>query len=958
MALAKIEERTLYRPLIDYLESIGFKALGETTVSGKHPDILFQTDSLSFVIEIKIGKPEIGLKAVAQASDYARKLNTQNVIVLIYPEKYRAEPAFTANVSKLALEEEIQALVLTEYWTESLAIKPAVLFEKLQAILTAKKIKVDLKTVIDLIEVYVRDLNTLVYQIKTDELVSEVVNKLDLFSSIGEIKDKKTAKNQVINLSSFLLFNQLLFYHIFKKRNPNAQLVELEEIKHVQDIQKYFDKITRIDYQSIYQVNILGHIPEKDNVIGTLNDLIKAIKLLRVEHKTEDLAGRFFHDLIPQEVRKVLAAFYTHPRAADLLVNLLLDSWDETIIDPACGSGTLLVSAYKRKQELYNEIHGYHDFKKMHKQFIENDLTGIDIMPFAAHITTINLTTQNIEQQTNTVRVGIADSLQIAKSLKSEDFRKMGVPIAPYTESIQKTLEGIHKIEKIGAVSPEGKSKEFFLKPVDAVIMNPPFSDREKMPKEMREKIKKNETLGKVCGHQVNLWGYFLALADLLLKPSGKLGAVIPINIARGKATEKIRNFLFSNYCIKYIIKPIGDFAFSEGAAFKDILLIAEKKKPTSSDLACLIFLKKRVKTMPVEEVSDLINKIKKIEKGQNYSDDEIIVTWYACSYLEKNRDDLMKLLSMSPSASIFQDFIAFVAKKGKSKKLNAKLLREGFRAYPKGLSELVFITNPINESRATRGFLILNTKDQNELVAKIKDTEFEFKVPIGIVIPALRTLTGLNRFDITSDHDYMITKPFADFDKLVRFSKWRSNINVWNVVEKNSKGIDTNLAIVRRINPYSKNSHLISFYSEKKFVPNNTLFPVFLKTKEEAKILCLEFNSIIGLVQFLFNKEETTGSWTELRISDLSTFITLDCDKLSKSELEHALLIFEKHKKTVFPSLLDQFQNRFKARVELDEEVLKRFGLSQREIDDWLPKIYDLVAEELKSFKKLRVTT
>ena len=346
MTVPRIEERTLYPPLISYLDSIGFKAVGETKVIKKHPDILFRTDSISFVIEVKIGKPEVGLEAVAQASDYARKLGTQNIIILIYPEKYRNQIILDPKiVSKVALNEKITALVLTEYWTESLDIEPYKLFEQLKQRIHLKEIKVDFRTIVRLIERYVKDLNAIIYQIKTEELISEVVDKLDLFSSIGEIKDKETAKKQVINLASYLLFNQLLFYHIYKRKSGREELPELDEITNVSDLQRYFDRITDIDYQSIYRVNILRHIPNREVVIDTLNEVIKAIKLLRAEHITSDLAGRFFHDLIPYEVRKVLAAFYTHPVAAEILAGLTIDSWDETVIDPACGSGTLLVAA-------------------------------------------------------------------------------------------------------------------------------------------------------------------------------------------------------------------------------------------------------------------------------------------------------------------------------------------------------------------------------------------------------------------------------------------------------------------------------------------------------------------------------------------------------------------------------------------------------------------------------------
>lgn len=441
MALPKIEERTLYPALISHLKSIGFDAIGETEVTTTHPDILFKVEDISFVIEVKIGKPAIGLKAVAQASDYARKLGTQNIVILIYPEKYRNQVVFDTNiVEKIALNEEIDVLVLTEYWTKNLRAKPPAVFQELKTAILSKTINVDFSTIVNLIESYVRDLNSIIYQIKTEELASEVVNKLDLFSSIGEIKDTEVAKKQVVNLASYLLFNQLLFYHIFK-RTANSDISELKEIEKVKKLQEYFDEITDIDYKSIYCVNILGRIPENVTVINTLNEVIKAIKLLRAEHITHDLAGRFFHDLIPYEVRKVLAAFYTHPIAAEILAGLTIDSWDEKVIDPACGSGTLLVSSYIRKMSLYQGLHGFKNTDWVHKKFIESDINGIDIMPFAAHITTLNLATQDIEQKTNYVRIATKDSLALAPALRTKDFlEKEGVRISSYTREFKTLL--------------------------------------------------------------------------------------------------------------------------------------------------------------------------------------------------------------------------------------------------------------------------------------------------------------------------------------------------------------------------------------------------------------------------------------------------------------------------------------------------------------------------------------
>lgn len=959
MTLPKIEERTLYEPLINHLKSIGFDAIGETKVITSHPDILFKFDAISFVVEVKIGKPEIGLKAVAQASDYAQKLGTKNIVILIYPEKYRNQVVFdSAVVEKVALCEEAHVLVLTDYWTQSLKDKPTNVFRSLKTAVLSKKVSVDFRTVVALIESYVRDLNSIIYQIKTEELASEVVDKLDLFSSIGEIRDKEVAKKQVVNLASYLLFNQLLFYHIFKSKSENPNLPELKETDRVKNLQKYFDAITDIDYQSIYRVNILGHIPEKSVVLNTLNEVIKAIKSLRAEHITHDLAGRFFHDLIPFEVRKVLAAFYTHPIAAEILAGLTIGSWNETVLDPACGSGTLLVSAYKKKMNLYEKLRGFKDLDIIHKRFLETDITGIDIMPFAAHITTLNLATQDVEQETNNVRIATKDSLSLSDVLKTQKFRDEGVRISSYTREIQQTLihaESGKVVKKDGSVSLKGKGEEFFLKPVDVVIMNPPFSDREKMPEDMRNKLKDYNALIEICGNRVNLWGFFLALADLVLKNNGKIGTVLPINIARGKATEEIRNYLLDNYRIKYIIKSVSDLAFSEGAAFRDVLLVAEKNQPNMDDLVAIVFLKKSIREMSLDESEKVVKEIldSPHRKGSFTSKDFDI---FFESYVEllQLRENLMPIVGASEVSSIeaFANFLKILRSRGKDKLTNLEgfNIKEGFHASPAGLSQLTFITRPINKERVERASLILDDEKGESIKVSLKEANLEFEIAKEKTLPALRTLTNVDNFCIEKRKDYFVKDEFKGFDSILMLSKWKDKKSFgWDFVDKEVTGKGTYLAVARRFRPNSRNTHFFAFYSDDKFIAPHT-FKIIQTKKEESKLQCLYLNSVIGLLNVISLREQTTEGYTDIMESDLNFFITIDSKKLSEKELEKLNGLFEKLKNVGFPSILEQLDNRFWARVELDETILKMLGFSDEEVNRWLPRVYDALVKELKA--------
>lgn len=958
LALPKIEERSLYPPLVALLKRIGFDAHGESKVTTTHPDILFKLGDISFVVEVKIGKQEIGLKAVAQASDYAKELGTNNIVILIYPEKYRNQVLLDSDfLDQIALNRKINAGIYTSFWTEAVEDTTENIFKVLKEKIHAKSVTVDFKTVVNQIEYYITDLSMIVYQVSTDELASEVVNKLDLFSSIGEIKDKEIAKKQIINLASYLLLNQILFYHIFRERTKR-NIPELKEVSAVKDLQKYFDEITNIDYQSIYRVNILGHIPESRFVLDMLNEVIKAIKILRVEQITDDLTGRFFHDLIPFEIRKVLAAFYTHPVSAALLAGLSVDSWDTTILDPACGSGTLLVSAYKQKMRLYQKLHGYEKLKQIHKKFLENDITGIDIMPFAAHLTTLNLASQDIEQETDIVRIASMDSLSLASVLRTKDFKEDGYKILTYMRQIQSVIDQSQDPEFLrgtGSISLKGDSQGFTLNPVEVVLMNPPFSDREKMPVSMRNSLRNNKTLTGICGNRVNLWGFFLAFADLILKQGGRISAVLPINIGRGEASQEIRQYILDNYRIKYIVKAVKDVAFSEGAQFRDILLIADKVKPKSGDITAIVFLKKSLRKMTSTDSTLIVDKIRNtvFERGVARSDD-FDIYFIDHSELIGYRENLMPVLGATdvntiPVLTHFQDLIK--TRGGlKLTSLNSYDIKEGFHASPSGLSQLTFVTRALDEERIKRAFLILKKEDDRTIEVEVKGSDLTYKLKRENLLPALRTLTNADSFYVGKNSDYFVQEEFDGFDSLLGFSKWKDKKSFdWIYVQKGVANKGTYLALARRFRPNSKSTHFFAFFSEKKFITPHT-FKIVKTNVEDARIQSLFLNSVVGIMNVVLLREQTTEGFTDIMESDLDSFTVFNPKMLSKEDKVSLTNLFNDLKETRFPSILEQMEKRCFARLKLDETILGVLGMTKKEIDEWLPRVYSTLIEELKS--------
>ena len=117
-----------------------------------------------------------------------------------------------------------------------------------------------------------------------------------------------------------------------------------------------------------------------------------------------DLAGRIFNRLISD--RKLLAAFYTSIPASILLAGLALfpDRWSNVdwggtngiaglrIVDPACGTGTLPMAAYRQlvQNHLAASPDNY-DEVLLHQLLVEKVIIGADVVQAAIHLTAATL---------------------------------------------------------------------------------------------------------------------------------------------------------------------------------------------------------------------------------------------------------------------------------------------------------------------------------------------------------------------------------------------------------------------------------------------------------------------------------------------------------------------------------------------------------------------------------------
>jgi len=368
--------------------------------------------------------------------------------------------------------------------------------------------------------------------------------------------------------------------------------------------------ILHVNYWPIFDIarRILEVIPV-DTAKPLLESLVDTASDLVANHmmKSHDLTGAVFQRLIAD--RKFLAAFYTHPASAALLVGLAIDAYETPaggswakdadvtrlrIADFACGTGTLLSAAYRRISQLHESFGG--NSESIHADMMAKALVGCDVLPVAAHLTASMLTathpTVSIEGS-SIMTVGFGPRPGGGVALGSLDLLdpQRAFDIIAITA---KAIEGMGESEKETWSTLPHES-------FDLVIMNPPFTRdtnheaaKWNVPNPMfaafgspgeqqRAMARASERLlrGTSAHGNAGEASAFLVLADRKLKEGGTLAMVMPLSLMSGEAWEESRKLLRKSYGDLILISIAGnkdnDLSFSADTGMGECLIVGHK---------------------------------------------------------------------------------------------------------------------------------------------------------------------------------------------------------------------------------------------------------------------------------------------------------------------------------------------------------------------------------------------
>ena len=775
----------------------------------------------------------------------------------------------------------------------------------------------------------------------TEQSIDAIFGGKSVFDNILQFEEKNYPLKEMRKGAAYLLVNQILFYHLLSKSRPkDFEGLDEEKIQSLSDLQTYFDKVLTIDYRPTFGFKIATKLPNE--ALDPIKETINIILALKPEKIQQELLGKIFHDLIPFEIRKAVAAFYTNNEAADFLAKLAVTKANDTVADFACGSGTLLVSAYHRKKKmLESKSRGF--TSRDHIQFLEKDLTGIDIMPFAAHLAAVHLSLQAPLYETQRVRLAVWDSTEptvrpgkVIPALSRELRKAYANPKLDLfaNESARSQFHENAFIKK-GSVTVEGVGGDVIpLEQVDVVIMNPPFTRQERLPDEYKKKLANRFIqYSNVLTGQMGLHGYFILLADMFLKEGGKLAFVLPATVLRLQSMEGIRKFLATNYQIDYVITTDHRSAFSEAARFREILLVATKTKKDNRSSKCLFANLKRI---PVDAAdSDFLAEeiISSKVTNQALSDSDLSTTFVSQRELLETTDNWFNKVTTCKEESLLDFCLSHAPNKLKTLEAvlalqKGKIVRgiEHWTGKPISVSSAFILSSERHALKKDDKWILTKVNDDS-IVVKDRLVDVEFTVPKKAIIPALRRPTGLQSIDVSDEVDYAVVSRFNGDQQFFIKSLVEKGNNLSNYVKKWRNYLEsrkTNLTVSRRFDVSAPNTMAMAFYSDNSVSPCKMLWAIQGLNNDDSKILSLWFNSTINLSQILLRRAETRGAFMGLDRYILQKFFVLDPAVLTQHQKNQLINVFDKNAKTKLPSIIEQLRTKNPVRKEIDIALLQ----------------------------------
>lgn len=337
--------------------------------------------------------------------------------------------------------------------------------------------------------------------------------------------------------AAYLLMNKLVFYKLLENAEAYDAVpdVGMEMLVDAETRRDAFRSLTEaVDFEAVYdQDPIFDSLSLSARARREVSQLLDDLEDYNLDQFDYDVIGKLYEEIIPPTERHSLGQYYTPDQIVNLIVELTIQSEDDVVLDPGCGSGGFLVGAYEKLKELKSDPD--------HAEILDQ-IHGVDINRFPAHLSAINLALRDLSRETHDVNVVVEDFFDL---VWSQDR------VVPADRA---SVRGTDRPDERGLDVPAA---------IDVAMANPPYIRNENIADKERAREHLDE-LGVDLSERSDIYCYFFTHAYQFLRgpsagdsagpPPGRMGFLTSNRWLSVGYGEDLQEFLLDNTKITAIV--------------------------------------------------------------------------------------------------------------------------------------------------------------------------------------------------------------------------------------------------------------------------------------------------------------------------------------------------------------------------------------------------------------------